>query len=297
MLKFGMLGGLASSPAYGYVFGGAGTLRSIESIKLDTEAVTLLSATLDGDKQTATSYNSADKGYVAGGSAPTNKAIDDITFGTDVSVRISATLWTNCYGGGSGMCSSVKGYTLGGYNTGYLSTIYALTFSDETSAQLSATADIAKVYRTGANSDYKAYGAGGYSNTTRIEDIIFADETSQTLTAVLSLGRNKMAGCDSSEKAYFMGGKIDNGNDTAKIDSLQFSDETYQAVTATLDAQRECGVGVNSGTKGYCIAGYYETVDTNTIEDIIFTDETSQIISAVLNNDRTESQGCQSGRI
>lgn len=133
--------GFSSSSAC-YVLGTSAPAATIQKLTFGTETTSTPSATLSSARTSTQGTHTALAGYAMGGGASV-ATIDRLTFASDTDTAISATLPTGVNTGG-GVSSVSKGYAGTGYTGSNTNIIQALTFSDETTATLSAVLGTAR---------------------------------------------------------------------------------------------------------------------------------------------------------
>lgn len=295
--RYGLTG--LSSPASpnitpkGYFLGGYTTASSaeIDGINFNTDAAVNPSAVLATARQGGVGVNSSRAGYIMGGNTATTTAtalssIAGFDFSTEVSTSVTATMGAARYQG-TGISSSLKGYSLGGRDTSGVPTtlIYSIIFSNETTQTPSSVLSGLRFAAAGLTSDTVGYVSGGYNGSNYqsvIDSLIYSSETFTGSVASLTTARTETAGACSTTAGY-TGGGISGGTPLASIERLTFSSTTNAAISAVLATARGGLAGVNSSSTGYWGGGYNNSTTRYTeIDGIEFNGESAVNPSAAL---------------
>lgn len=198
--------GMSNSGTAGYVAGGGtgGTpFTSIDKILYSGDTRSTLSSVLSPAKQHQASFsNSGTAGYATGGYSTTlstsnNNNAQKLSFSTDVISSLGSIMSSRRAQGGAVSNSGTAGYAAGGYVYGtsesVTNSITSLTFSNDTSSNLSETLATATNHISGsAKSGTAGYFGGGftsnYANT--VYKLLFSNNAVSTLGSTLSVARN-----------------------------------------------------------------------------------------------------------
>jgi hypothetical protein len=190
-----------SSSSHGYMCGTAAFSSEIEKMQFSNESMANPSATM----ATARNYkpvgvNSVTTGYVGAGrivGSGYTTSIDSITFSSDTTATVSATLQSNREAGWGAQHRGTVGLFMGGdYSGTKKSDIDALAFSTETVSTLTASLSVARSGLAGLSGARFAYGAGGYSTTysSEIDGVNFSTVVATNPSATLSAARTGVGG-------------------------------------------------------------------------------------------------------
>ena len=275
----------------GYSMGGnkgGSATATILKVVFSSDTFSELLATIDTARFSSGHGTSSTKGYCCGGVGPNNK-IDQLTFASEASTELSATLGTAT--DTQGVSSTTKAYMMGGSNAGYLTTIQNLTFSDESVDNNSDSLDTGRNRMGAVYSDSKGYCAGFEGGGTEINEFVFSSELSAASSTVLSESTG-YAGCyiQDPDKCFWMGGH--NGSSYQNnIDKMVFSSETRSTISDNLTTAtgRLGGVTTNE-TNAYALGG-----DTGSyiddVEKFVFSSETTSTLSAKLADNEYREKG------
>jgi hypothetical protein len=238
----------------GYFVGGrttpntpAGGVDQIDGITFATEAAINPAAALSQPRYGAASFNSAAKGYFAGGlnnlAPPAGTRTTDIlglTFSTETLFDPAASLAVARFNF-AGVNDKDTGFAAGGESTPTVTTteIDGLTFATEAAINPAAALAQARAGVGGAGSSTRGYFAGG-GTVTQIDGIIFSSQAAFDPAAALAQAR-WVAGVNSSTLALYGSGapSISTG---AQIDGIRFSDEaSVNPAAALAQARRYAG--------------------------------------------------------
>jgi len=188
------------SPENMYIFGGntsTGTYYDeIDGMRISSETSINPAASLSALRASVAGLQTEFVGYACGGyvTSPTAGPVDTVERFLFSNESISASSHTLPIATRmmTPVCSSIKGYLMGGYTSTKVNTIKTLNFSDETTAQISATLSKAKYVAGGVFNSVLGYMMGGYTTTLTadIQGIRYSDETIIDPTAALSQARH-----------------------------------------------------------------------------------------------------------
>lgn len=205
---------------------------------------------------------------------------DKVAYKTDaVSSSATASIAASPRYGAASFSNSTHGYICGGYTNTYLSNVYRLDFSTETTASYgSINLSQARQFGVGLpNNDVKAYVAGGgvsggFSNV--IDKLVYATNTMNSSTSLqLATGRSQAAGVSQrNDKGYISGGLLTGTSNAAtkNTELLQFASDTLVGKTTDeLKTQRERFTGLDgNNTQGYYGGGRTNIVSTSILKSI-----------------------------
>ncbi len=172
---------------------------------------------------------SGTSGWAVGGNAGsggvTNSEKFTIAAGTWATIA-GAALPTGTYGAGGIGRDTTAGYSLGGYQSGYVATAYKLTYTiDTTAACATANLSLARAYPTagGLNGQLKGYVGGGTDVTVRqtSEVLTFATEITAAISNLPS-ARYFTVGVSDGVHGYVLGG-FDGAAHTGICSRITFS--------------------------------------------------------------------------
>jgi hypothetical protein len=218
-------------------------------------------------------------GFSVGGdvASGTGNSIDKMTFDTETSAVIAATLsftvtWLSALPN-----SGTAGYTRASSN------LDKMPYATETNSSIS-NASSSNNYLAGAgNVGVAGYWYGGHagSDNAEISKVVFATDTSSTLSATLSSSRRGTSALTNDGTAGYTAGGV--GSSTT-IDKLTYSNDSRSTLSATLDEGGNDHSGVsNKGSAGYHTSGSNVT-NADLIEKLTFSNDTSTAISATMSS-------------
>jgi hypothetical protein len=189
-----------------------------------------------------------------------------------------------------------KGYCMGGLSgSTFHTTVDYISFSTD-SAVTSGGLSVGRLHTHGAQSQTKAYVAGGFLPswvvTNTITGALFSNGVFASLSATLTNSRIVSTGTASSTKGYWAGGS--NGAENSfysVIDALTFSGETVASLSATISTARSHMTGAITPLRGYYLGG--GTPNTR-IESLTFSNETMETSSSVFSVGRDLGAGINS---
>lgn len=198
--------------AYGnaaYCAGGYTTAPTaeIDGISLVTEAYINPATALTNPNYYNMGASSETNGYIVGGASYLTR-IEKFKFADATCSIAGASLPSNQWMGAD-VQTATKSYHLGTYDAPS-NKIQTITFSTDTTAQLSALLPVGRSYLdgSGVESATNGYAFGGTGTTsTEIDGINFASETAINPSAVLSIARRGVVGVQSATKGYACGGR------------------------------------------------------------------------------------------
>jgi len=213
-----------------------------------------------GDSNTSTTQNPVHQ-YTSGDTYTVSLTVTD-EFGNDTETKTDYIVISSA---GTG---TDYGYSMGGSDGNYTSTIDRITFPFDSGTaahdgNLSGTRQLA----AGCNSSNYGYCMGGHDSgyTSTIDRITFPfDSGTAAHDGNLSGTRQLAAECNSSNYGYCMGGH-DSGY-TSTIDRITFPFDSGVATHGgNLSGSRYSAAGCNSSNYGYCMGGidsnYSSTID------------------------------------
>lgn len=215
----------------------------------------------------AGSAPSGDYGYlVFGGDSTTNtKIVEKININTETTTNPSSQMTNPLFNAG-GCSSTTAGYTLGGYYPSYSSEINKISFSTDTSQQLSTTIAINKAY----GNTIQTFGYGlycsGYTGSivSDVTGVNFSNDTQYNSAAVLNAVYNAQS-VSTTSFGIQVGGY--NGSDGVATTRLyEFRTNTNFGSGVNLNATRYSGSSVQNNSKaliggGFVQSGYSSNID------------------------------------
>jgi len=222
-------------------------------------------------------------GFSGGGNVAsgTGNSIEKMTFDTETSAVIAATLSFTATWLAALPNSGTAGYTRNGSN------LNKILYATETNGSISNASSTNNYLAGAGNVGVAGYWYGGMNggDNAEISKTVFATDASSTLSATLAASRRGTSALTNDGTAgYSAGGSCSSWNCTV-IDKLTYSNDTRSTISATLDQGMNDIAGVsNKGSAGYHTAG---TSNTSAIEKLTFSNETSTAISATLSTSVT----------
>jgi len=253
--------GFANSGTAGYFAGGVDQVGGIatsriEKINFSDDSITNQAAALSGARSNrpAGFANSGMAGYIAGGqdgSGNSFSTIQKIAFSNDSVSTIGARAQHSGNNSVSGCANSgVAGYAVAGNESSNRSTIYRLTFSNDT-----VTNDIAflgapvggAATSSFANSGTAGYWCQGYyfGNVGTVYKILFSTHTRTTVNDVYAAQHT--AGYAKSGTAGYVSGGTTGSNSLTDTRKLAFSNDTTSQMNTLAVGRTQVQAAANSG--------------------------------------------------
>jgi len=219
-----------SSRTHGYVAGSYVSGNVIRKFSFASPAAASQFGSLTSPRGISGSegQSSSTHGYVAGGSPPFpsgSNVIDKFSFAIDAAATDVGDLVNGRYGP-FGHSSTTSGYSSGGQNPGYLTSINKFPFATDTNATSVGSLTQARGYSGAQSSTTHGYNGGGllpgspaYSNT--IDKFPFSTDTNATDVGDLTQARGISSGSSSTSFGYVAGGTT--GSLVNTIDKFPFS--------------------------------------------------------------------------
>ena len=262
-----------------------------------TETISTISSAGITSRSAAVPMNSSVKGYLAGGliGGIGTSLIDGLKFADGSSFVAASTLGRSQYGG-HGVSSVVKGYVAGGDSSGYVQTIDAMAFNNETRTTLAVDLTGTVTRDSGGFSNF-THGYITALNFQYVDKLAFATETLTSLgTLQVGSGTLDTASLNSLTAGYVLGCS---NVGSARIDKLLFSSDTASILSATLSIARGARDGtLNTSAKGYVCGGQNANASSTSyteIDGVLFSTDTAINPSAAITVATNGAVGLQGG--
>lgn len=240
-------------------------------------------------------------GYFAGGveNGPRLDSISKLTFSSETSLTLSATLTGARDGVGGFAHSGTAGYIVGGQPTVETNNVDKIAFSsDSKSTTASGLGQRLHNFASFANSPTAGYTAGSNVNSnvslsSQFKKVTFATDSVSTVVANLNNGaRTGQSGLsDNGVRGYIAGGSDGVGTFSNSITFLAFASENTGISAFLGTASSFHGAMSNSGVAGYFTGGSHASGSLSTTRKIIFSTSTTSTLSTGLSVDRTTMAG------
>lgn len=233
-------------------------------------------------------------GYAMGGQS--SNVISKITFASEATAALAATLFDGTYGAAAPCWSATKGYKCGGCTAANNSSdaVDALTFADDTCARLVATLPTA-IGQNGGNST-SAVGLcfGGRLTGAAPSDVIqkltFASEATSTSGETLIAAEDYHAVTGTTDYSYLAGGLRAPTNGVYKFANAT---ESMGAAYETLSAATWGHTGVSEDNYGYFFNGFSGAYSKK-IEQVSYATDAVTLLADITSSTRSGSAGIRS---
>lgn len=273
-----------------YVYG-TKMFSSIDLVVATTETPNILDVSAS-----ACASNNRVAAYALGGDfGPINGAIRKLTFLTEVTSSISATLPApKAYTSGF-TNNGVSAYVAGGLTTGYsrTSSVVKMAYSNETTSTTNSLSTNVGYNVSWSNSGTDGYSVSGFTGSyvATVNRITYSND-SWSATTSLATGRQYPASVSNQGIAgYVAGGGTSSTTRTNSIEKFVFSSSTRTALSAILSETVYAGYGTsNSGLCGFFSGGSNSgnTTATSRNQKLTYSNDT---ISTIGNLARTTWYG------
>ena len=270
----------ASTSNDGYYGGGniagVGYYSKFDKISYSTETTTSLPAA-----QASYGSNTYAQGSTSSqteGWSNRNSDLYKLTYSTSTqSSSPAADLTFNPVGAASGFGYISKGYIVGGYSGGPLSTMNEITFATSTVGSAPNFAYSGYDRSSGTGNQTAGYLAGSIPGTTNAGKYVYATSTAVALPGKLSQARSESGATGNETNGYFSG--CGNNGSGTRTDKVAYSTDTFTYIPGANLLKAVDGVAANSSfTAGYLNGGQSPapggSTGTSDVDKLTYSNET-----------------------